>query len=182
MYRFLSNLTALSRLGRNGRKVGKPRFNGKDRFRTITYNQSGSSFERKSEKRTTIHLSKIGEIRVKTHREIAGKIRQVIVKGSAGRWYIILQTDGSRTDPTAGNGVIGIDLGIEFYLTQDNSMKVIDRVSTENETCSISALMIPILWFLGDQTSEARAKVKSIIREVRGCAPHRGDSASIIQI
>ncbi len=123
-YRLFSNLMALSRLKRNGRKVGKLRFKGRDRFRTITYNQSGFTFERKTEKRATIHLSKIGDIRVKTHREIVGRTRQVVVKRSADRWYIILQTNGRRTDLAAGNGVIGIDLGIEAYLTQDNGVRV----------------------------------------------------------
>ena len=40
-YRLFSNLRGLSRLKKNGKKVGRLRFKGKDWFKTINYNQSG---------------------------------------------------------------------------------------------------------------------------------------------
>lgn len=41
IYRLFSNLRALTRLKKNGRKVGRLRFKGKGWFKTFTYNQSG---------------------------------------------------------------------------------------------------------------------------------------------
>ncbi len=40
-HRLFGNLKALSRLKKQGHKVGKLRFKGKDWFKTIQYNQSG---------------------------------------------------------------------------------------------------------------------------------------------
>jgi len=128
-YRLFSNLSALTRLKKNGRKVGRLRFKGKEWFKTITYNQSGFRFERKTDKRGIIHLSKIGEIKVKTHRPVSGNIKQLTLKRSDGKWYIILQTDSNRTDLIHGYSEIGIDLGIESYLT-DNTGKKIDNPKT----------------------------------------------------
>src|SRR3990167_9618712 len=44
-YRLFSNLSALSALKKQGRKVGQLKFKGKKFFDTITYNQSGFELE-----------------------------------------------------------------------------------------------------------------------------------------
>src|SRR3989344_1559100 len=43
-YRLFSNLRALSQLKKNGKKVGRLRFKGRDWFKTINLNQSGYKF------------------------------------------------------------------------------------------------------------------------------------------
>ncbi|MGA3020684.1 MAG: transposase [Candidatus Micrarchaeales archaeon] len=123
-YRLFSNLSVLKGLKKRGRKVGKLRFKGKQWFNTIVYNHSGFEFAKVTEKKGVINLSKIGKIRVKTHREISGNIKQLIIKRSCGKWYLILQTDAKRDFLKCGNKGTGIDLGIESYLTESNGNKV----------------------------------------------------------
>jgi len=83
-YRLFSNLSALRELKKKGHKVGRLRFKGKEWFKTMSYNQSGFSFEQ-DKKKGLLHLSKIGNIKVKSHRLVEGSIKQVTLKKSLGK-------------------------------------------------------------------------------------------------
>ena len=117
-YRLFSNLSALRVLKGNHRKVGRLRFKGKGWFKTINYNQSGFSLEDNK-----IHLSKIGNIKIKAHREVNGNIKQIQIKKEIDRWYAIIITD-EKKQITCGNKIIGIDLGINNYLVDSNGNKI----------------------------------------------------------
>jgi len=117
-YRLFSNLSALRVLKGNHRKVGRLRFKGKGWFKTINYNQSGYSLEDDK-----LHLSKIGDIKIKVHREVNGNIKQIQIKKEIDRWYAIIITD-EKKKITCGNKVIGIDLGINNYLVDSNGNKI----------------------------------------------------------
>jgi len=117
-YRLFSNLSALRVLKGNHRKVGRLRFKGKGWFKTINYNQSG--FELKDNK---LHLSKIGDIKIKVHREVNGNIKQIQIKKEIDRWYAIIITD-EKKQITCGSKIIGIDLGINNYLVDSNGSKI----------------------------------------------------------
>ncbi len=113
-YRLFSNLSALRELKKHGKKVGRLRFKGKDWFKTISYNQSGFRFEQKG-KKGILELSKIGIIKVKSHRQVEGKIKQITIKKSLGKWYCMIVTDAT-IKTKCGEKEIGIDLGINNYI------------------------------------------------------------------
>jgi len=136
-YRLFSNLSALRELKKKGRKVGRLRFKGKDWFKTISYNQSGFWFEQKG-KKGILELSKIGIIKVKSHRQVEGKIKQITIKKSLGKWYCMIVTDFIQKR-ICGNKEIGIDLGINNYImdSEGNSIahpKTIDKYAEELKT------------------------------------------------
>jgi putative transposase len=79
-HRLFSNLRALARLKKNSRKVGRLRFKGKEWFKTFTYNQSGFKLIATGKRCQKLQLSKIGEIPIRVHRPIEGKIKQITVK------------------------------------------------------------------------------------------------------
>lgn len=118
-YRLFSNLSALRVLKRNGKKVGKLRFKGKGWFKTININQSGFSFEQKG-KKGILHLSKIGDIKVKSHRQVEGEIKQITIKKSNNKYYAIIITN-AKIILTCGEKIIGIDLGINHYLVDSEN-------------------------------------------------------------
>jgi putative transposase len=133
-YRLFSNLSALRELKKHGKKVGKLRFKGRDWFKTINYNQSGFKFEQKG-KKGILELSKIGIIQVKSHRLVEGKIKQIIIKKSLGKWYAMIVTDFIQ-ERICGEKEIGIDLGINNYImdSEGNAIphpKTLDRYSME---------------------------------------------------
>ncbi len=117
-YRLFSNLLSLRKLKKHGKKVGRLRFKGKDWFKTMNYNQSGFSFIQQG-KKGILHLSKIGELKVRSHRIVEGKIKQITVKKSLGKWYCMIVTDFIQKRQ-CGEGEIGIDVGIENYIYDSN--------------------------------------------------------------
>lgn len=136
-YRLFSNLSALRELKKHGKKVGRLRFKGRDWFKTISYNQSGFWFEQK-DKKGILELSKIGIIQVKSHRQVEGKIKQITIKKSLGKWYAMIVTDFIQKR-ICGDKEIGIDLGINNYImdSEGNSIahpKTIDKYADELKT------------------------------------------------
>ena len=121
-YRLFSNLSALRELKKRGHKVGRLRFKGRQWFKTMNYNQSGFTFEQNS-KKGLLHLSKIGNIKVKAHRQVEGNIKQVTLKKSLGKWYCMLVSD-SKNKMKCGKGIVGIDLGINNYVYDSNGNSV----------------------------------------------------------
>jgi len=113
-----SNLSGLSASKKNGNKVGRLRFKGKGWKKTFTFNQSGFKLIDKK-----LHLSKIGDIKIKVHREVLGVIKQVIIKREINKWYAIIQTD-SNIQITKGEKEIGLDFGLINFYTDNESNKV----------------------------------------------------------
>lgn len=116
-YRLFSNLRALSKLKKNGKKVGKLRFKGKW-FKTFVYNQSGFKIIKTNKRLDRLQLSKIGEISIRIHREIEGKIKQIIVKHCpSGKWYACLCCEqNSNFIENPKRKAIGIDLGTMNFI------------------------------------------------------------------
>ena len=101
---------------KNGEKPGYPRFQGRNRYDSFTYPQSGFSLEEKH-----ITLSKIGTLRVKVHRKVEGTIKTCTIKHESGQWYVILSCEvkGSEPLPISYEDV-GIDLGITHFAALSN--------------------------------------------------------------
>jgi putative transposase len=125
-YRLFSNLSALVKTKEKGRKVGSLRFKGKGWFKTFTYNQSGFKLINTSKRCQTLHLSKIGEIPIRCHRNISGKIKQITIKHEqSGKWFasIAEETENSKQIKIIKK-IVGIDLGLidEVYDSDNNSI------------------------------------------------------------
>jgi putative transposase len=122
-YRLFSNLSALRVLKQNKKKVGRLRFKGKGWFKTITYNQSGFSLEHTYKKNGRLKLSKVGDIRIRIHRKVEGKIKQITIKKENDKWFAFVISDEVRR-LEKGDKVLGIDLGINHYLVDSEGNKV----------------------------------------------------------
>jgi putative transposase len=64
------------------RGSGFPRFKGKGQFDSFTYPQLGFSVEGHQ-----VSLSKIGNVKIKLHRTLAGEIKTLTLKNESGKWY-----------------------------------------------------------------------------------------------
>jgi len=122
-YKLFSNLSALSALKKQGRKVGALRFKGKKFFDTITYNQSGFELEHTFKKNGRLKLSKIGDVKLKLHRLPEGNVKQITIKRMNDKWFAFVISDG-KVKLEHGNKVLGIDLGINHYLVDSEGNKV----------------------------------------------------------
>ena len=106
-------------LSKKGHKTGQLRFCRYSDYRTFTYNQTGYKFEQ-CDKQRYLHLSKIGHIEIRLHREIPAnsKIKQVIVtKSKSRRWFACITLD--IQEPLIPKRIfckcVGIDVGIKSF-------------------------------------------------------------------
>ena len=141
--RFYQNLTGLSEQKQNGRKVGKLTWKSPREFQSITYSQSGFELKNTSGRRATLWLSKIGDIKLRYHREIPDEaaIKEVTVKKeTTGDWFISfgLETDEADlpekpdVDSLNTDNSVGVDLGILNYIhTSDGT--TVDWIDLEDE-------------------------------------------------
>ncbi len=114
-YRLFSNLKALSQLKKKGKKVGGLRPKGKGWFKTFVYNQSGFKLIKTGKRCQTLHLSKIGDIPIRCHRSIEGKIKQITIKREAsGKWFAFIAEEllKERYELKPIRKVVGIDVGL----------------------------------------------------------------------
>ena len=109
---------------KNGEKPGYPRFKSADRFNSLVYPQA-PGFKLVSRKK--LHLSGIGEIKIKLHRDVLGEPKTCSIKRTpSGHWYASFSCDQVPVeDWPEATGEVGIDPGLESFATLSNG---------ENET------------------------------------------------
>ena len=141
--RFYQNLSNLSKQKENGNTVGMLKWKSPREFQSITYSQSGFELKNTSGRNATLWLSKIGNVKIRYHREIPDNtsIKEVTIKMEAtGEWFVSF---GLTTDevslpekPDVGaldiNNSIGIDLGILNYVHLSDG-KTVDWLDLEDE-------------------------------------------------
>jgi putative transposase len=80
---------AFFRSVQTGENPGYPRFKGKGRYDSLTYPQSGFGLDSGK-----LHLSKIGDIKIKFHRPIEGKIKTCTIRRMpTGKWFACLSVE-----------------------------------------------------------------------------------------
>lgn len=100
-----------------GEKPGYPRFQGRNRYNSFTYpDGAGWKFDGKY-----LRLTKIGNIKVKMHREMEGKIKTVTIKREVDQWYVCFSCEVAESEklPLSYEDV-GIDLGVTHLATLSN--------------------------------------------------------------
>jgi len=121
-YQLWSNMRALSKLKKNGKKIGKLRFKKRRRWKSLNYNQSGFSVDTKHNR---ISLSKIGSIKAKIHRKIDGKVKGMwIKKYPSGKWYAIVQIETEPEELPKTSKAVGIDVGVRYFLTDSDGRQI----------------------------------------------------------
>lgn len=117
------NIKSLSESKKNGNKIGRLRFKGRDWFKTIVYNQSGYKIINTKKRFNILNLSKIGDIKILQHRKIEGNIKGIIIKKKVDSWEAHIITD-AEYKLNRGDGIIGIDLGIINFIVDNNNNKI----------------------------------------------------------
>jgi len=88
-------------------------------------NQSGFKIET-GNRSDRLYLSKVGDVPIRVHRSVEGKIKQVIIKYGSGEWFALICAEETETQKKEIESVIGIDLGIKSFLT-DSEGRVIEN-------------------------------------------------------
>jgi len=100
--------------------AGYPRFQGRNRYDSFTFPQAGYSITEDGK----LKLSKIGEIKIKLHREIEGKIKTCTIKRDVDQWYCSFscEVDPQPLEPSGKS--IGIDVGLKSLVTLSNGEQI----------------------------------------------------------
>ena len=89
--RLYRNLSNLRKAKLQGRKVGRLKFKGYHHFNTFEY-YNGFKFTPVNKKYGELQLNRIGKIKIRTHREVIGKISYVSINKEVDKWYANLTT------------------------------------------------------------------------------------------
>lgn len=111
---------AFFRRVKNGESPGYPRFKG-DWYKSFTYTQTGFKFIDEDH----LHLSKIGDVKIRKHREIEGEVKRLTIKRNhLGKWFalFVVEIEPEPLEPTPE--VVGIDLGLKHFATFSNGEQV----------------------------------------------------------
>lgn len=115
-HRLHRSVKAKIKAKREGKKWGFPRFKSFDNMKSLYYPQSGFILKHK------LKVSPFGEINIKKHREINGKIKTLTLKREpSGKWFAIFCVKVEKQQHRINNGsAVGVDLGLTNLATTSN--------------------------------------------------------------
>jgi putative transposase len=106
-----------------GDTPGFPRFKGRHRFKSLEFTYGDGCKLRVAPKgRARFYVQNVGELRLAYHRPVPPEvvIKHVVVKESAGRWYVCLMLELPDPAPVAeGRPIekpVGVDVGLKSLL------------------------------------------------------------------
>jgi putative transposase len=106
---------AFFRRGGAAQNPGYPRFRGKGRYDSLCYPQAPSGCKLVGD---TLHLSKIGPVKVVLHRPLAGVPKSVCIRrSSTGKWYATFSCEWEPTPLPPAPSQVGIDIGLKTFAT-----------------------------------------------------------------
>lgn len=117
LLRLEKGMKAFFRRINEGQTPGFPRFQGRNRYNSFTY-PDGAGCKLHG---NILHLSKIGDIKVKLHRPIEGTMKTCTMKQEGDQWYVTFSCEipdkqvGTHLPYT--DEAISIDLGLLHFAT-----------------------------------------------------------------
>jgi putative transposase len=102
-----------------GEKPGFPRFRGRGRYTNFTFKDCKTKKHWLVAGGNRLSLAGIGNIKIKLHRPMEGRLKQVSVTlDGDGHWYACMCCDEVPTKPLPATGhTVGIDVGITTFAT-----------------------------------------------------------------
>ena len=127
--------TVLKEHWKNGRKIGRLKWQGAGEFRSVAYQSEGFNVNHTTghnDEFETLTLSKIGTIPIRAHRDLPDTEnvkRAVLKKERMGTWFVCFVVEAERpekSDPTDidRTDCIGVDLGIQSYIHTSANLSV----------------------------------------------------------
>ena len=101
-----------------GQKAGFPRCKGRHRYDSFSYPQSGFALRRK------LQLSKIGNLKIKQHRDRAGQIKTLTIRREAGCWYACFSVQYEPARLPHSSNIIAIDVGLEAFAALSDGTRI----------------------------------------------------------
>ncbi len=97
-------------------KAGFPRFKHRDRYNSFTYPQGGFGITDQN----GLHLSKIGDIKIKMSRALPDIIKTCTIKQEIDKWYVCFSVEVDPIRRIVPHKSVGIDVGLNVFATLSN--------------------------------------------------------------
>jgi len=104
-----------------GEKPGFPRFKGYNWYDSFTFPQVPVGCCIKDGK---LRVAKLGDIKIKLHRGIEGKVKTCAIRRISGKWFACFTAEVEAVTLPAVNQYIGIDVGLESFATFSDGTKI----------------------------------------------------------
>ena len=105
-----------------GEDPGYPRFKGYGRYDSMTFPQYGNGVRLDG---NTLVLSKIGNVKVKLHRDLCGTPKTVCLRrSSTGKWFVTFACVCESECLPDELKRIGVDVGLQSFATLSNGKKI----------------------------------------------------------
>lgn len=106
---------------RAGQRPGFPRFRGRERFDSLTFDYHNGAHLRG--RRLALHA--IGAVRVVLHRPCEGRITTVTIRRDGRRWYVAFSVELHRPTPAPHPGpAVGVDVGLSAFLVTSDGARI----------------------------------------------------------
>jgi putative transposase len=101
-----------------GRKAGYPRFKSAARWDSVDFvDGDGARWRNPEAKWARPYFKGVGNIKVKAHRVVVGRVKSLRLKREERRWYVIVVTESSPVPLPATGRKIGLDMGVARFAT-----------------------------------------------------------------
>ncbi len=119
LHRLDRAFVAFFRRVKAGETPGYPRFQGQHRYDSFTYPQygHGATLTYRGGRWGTLTLSKLGTLKVRMHRPVAGTIKTVTIRRDSEQWYVCFSCMVDSAPLPASDTATGIDLGLLHFAT-----------------------------------------------------------------
>ena len=123
---------------RNNEKPGYPRFKG-DWYKSFAYKQAWNGFNFADD--GLLYLSKIGNVKIKLHRPIEGKVKTLTIRRNRlGNWYACFSCEVDPRPLPPSPKTVGVDVGLTHFATFSTGEHISNpRFFRKNEKASAKA-------------------------------------------
>jgi len=104
------------------RRADFPRFKKKGQLGSFRYPDPKQI--KPDEGNSRIFLPRLGWLRYRNSRKVPGKVKNITMSQSCGKWFVSIQTEHEVGQPVPNGGVVGIDMGIARFATLSNGSHI----------------------------------------------------------
>jgi putative transposase len=110
---------------RAGRRAGYPRFKTAARWDSVDFVDGDGARWRDVEGRwAAAYFQGVGQVKVKAHREVVGRVKTLRCKREGRRWYVIVVVEQQPVQLPATGREIGLDVGVARFATTSDGQVV----------------------------------------------------------
>jgi len=154
-----------------GDKPGYPRFRSYNRYDSFAYPQVGFKLLDNS----TLRLSKIGDVKIKIHRNITGIIKTLTIRRDRlDNWYACFSCEVEPKPLPVIDKVVGIDFGLTTFATMSDGSKIERQRWMQKEEKRLAKIQRKVS-SLNKGTPKRRKSVKALNHIHQSIANRRRD-------